>query len=202
MRFLCHYFSMLKLLCRKPLLPWLFTPIYHYLQHLPKPPETPPQASQRERPRLSFWSLYDASQANTGHLCSTEKRKGLCWLPSVLPGSVEQDTTSSVVTSAAGEVVGKSGGALVSTTVSGKISFSVPAIVGGAEVSPVLIAGISGAVVSGGRVLFVSRTAVSAVGCTSEVAWGAKVVSVKCSEETGAFVVVVAVVVVVTGGAA
>lgn len=88
----------------------------------------------------------------------------------MLPGSVEQDTTSSVVTSAAGEVVGKSGGALVSTTVSGKISFSVPAIVGGAEVSPVLIAGISGAVVSGGRVLFVSRTTVSAVGCTSEVA--------------------------------
>lgn len=36
MRFLPHYFCMLKLLCRKPdpLLPWLFPPILHHLQHL------------------------------------------------------------------------------------------------------------------------------------------------------------------------
>lgn len=78
--------------------------------------------------------------------------------------------SSSVVTSAAWEMVGKSGGALVSTTVTGKISSSVPAMVGGAEVSPAVIAEDSGAVVAGGRGLLVSRTVVSGVGWRSEVA--------------------------------
>lgn len=77
--------------------------------------------------------------------------------------------SSSVVTSAAWEAVGKSGGELVSTIVTGKI-YSVPAIVEGAEVSPAVTAGDSGAMVSGGRVLVASRTVVSGAGWRSEVA--------------------------------
>lgn len=87
---------------------------------------------------------------------------------SVLPGSVKQNMSSSVVTATPWEV-GNSGGALVSTTVTGKISFSVTAVIGGAEVSHVVTAGDSVAVAAGGRVLDVSRISVSGVGCRSEV---------------------------------
>lgn len=82
---------------------------------------------------------------------------------------MKQNTSSSVVTSAAWEVAGKSGGALVSTIVTGKISSSVTATVGGAEVSHVVTAGDLGAVVAGVEVLVVSRTAASGVGWRSEV---------------------------------
>lgn len=78
--------------------------------------------------------------------------------------------STSVVTSAAWEVVGKSGGALVSTIVTGNTSLSVTAVVEGAEVSHVVTAGDSVAVVSGGGLLVVSKTSVSGVGWRSEVA--------------------------------
>lgn len=116
-------------------------------------------------------SLTDNSSNRTEVVASSAAGSvpGNSVVTSALPGSVEQNISSSVVTSAAWEVDGKSGGALVSTTVTGKISFSVPAMVGGAEVSPVVTAGDSGAVVAGGRGLVVSRTVVSGVGWRSEV---------------------------------
>lgn len=71
--------------------------------------------------------------------------------------------SSSVLASAAWKSVEKSGGALVVTIVSGKISFAVTANVGGRVVSGVISAGDSVVVVVALGTVVVRRTAVSAV---------------------------------------